>query len=95
MDNKEMEDMPIWQNHEQRITALEVTMQGLSHKMDSVEQTIKEGNREQKELLDTINNRMIDEFFKRKQVNLTNAWKLLIALLGGGGFIYLIIDKFL
>ncbi|MBS4207499.1 hypothetical protein [Bacillus sp. FJAT-50079] len=45
---KELDNMPIWQNHEQRITTLEVTMSGLTNKMDSVERTIKEGNSEQK-----------------------------------------------
>ncbi|MFD2046004.1 hypothetical protein ACFSTA_12560 [Ornithinibacillus salinisoli] len=90
---KQKEDMPIWQNHEQRITALEVTMQGLSHKMDSVQETIKESNKEQKELLNTINNRMVDEFFKKKKVNLNNGWKLLFTLLGGGSFLYLLIDQ--
>lgn len=87
--------MPIWQNHEQRITKLEFAMSGLSDKMDKVEDTIKEGNKEQKELLDTINTRMVDEFFGRKRINLSNGWKLVFALFGGGGFVYLLIDKFL
>lgn len=94
-EKEELDDMPIWQNHEQRITALEVTMQGISQKMDSVQETIKEGNREQKEMLDTINNRMLEEFFDKKRINLSNGWKLLFAIFGGGGFIYLLIDKIL
>lgn len=92
MEGNKDEHLPIWQNHEQRITALEVTMSGLSQKMDSVENAIKESNKEQKELLNTINNRMIDEFFNRKKVNLNNAWKLLFTLFGGGSFLYLIIE---
>ncbi|MGY0692998.1 hypothetical protein ACW2QC_09445 [Virgibacillus sp. FSP13] len=91
--DKEMEDMSIWQNHEQRITTLEVTMSGLSSKMDNVENTVKESNKEQKELLNTINNRMVDEFFSKKKINLNNGWKLLFTLLGGGSFIYLLIEK--
>lgn len=91
--DKEMEDMPIWQNHEQRITALEVTMSGLSSKMDSVESTVKESNKEQKELLNTINNRMIDEFFTKKRISFSNGWKLLFTLLGGGGFLYLLVEN--
>ncbi len=87
--------MPIWQNHEQRITALEINMTGLSEKMDKVEGTIKEGNKEQKEMLNTINNRMVEEFFEKKRLNLSNGWKLLFAIFGGGGFVYLLIDKFL
>jgi len=98
MPKEELDEMPIWQNHEQRITALEVTMQGLSQKMDSVEGTMKsveksveKANNEQKEMLNMINTRMVEEFFKRKSMNLSNTWKLIIALFGGGGFIYLII----
>lgn len=93
MSERELKDMPIWQNHEQRITTLEVTMTGLSSKMDSVEKTVKEGNDEQKALLNTINNRMVDEFFHKKRVNLSNGWKLLITLISGGGFLYLLIEK--
>ena len=93
MENKEVEVVAIWQNHEQRITALEVTMQGLSQKMDNVQKSIKESNREQKELLNTINNRMLDEFFEKKKINLSNGWKLLFTLVGGGSFIYLILEK--
>lgn len=89
------EDMPIWQNHENRITTLEVTMTGIASKMDNVESTIREGNKEQKEMLNTINNRMVDEFFVKKRVNLSNGWKLLFTLIGTGGFLYLLIDKIL
>ncbi len=93
MMEKEMDDMSIWQNHEQRITTLEVTMTGLSSKMDDVNKTVKESNKEQKELLNTINNRMVEEFFAKKKLNLSNGWKLLFTLLGGGSFLYLIIEK--
>lgn len=93
MSDKEMNEMPIWQNHEQRITALEINMTGISEKMDRVEETVKEGNQEQKELLNTINNRMVDEFFGKKKMNLSNKWKLAFALFGGGGILYLLIDK--
>ena len=96
-NEKEMEDVsiPIWQNHEQRITALEINMTGLSDKMDKVDATIKEGNKEQKDMLTMINNRMVDEFFGRKRLNFSNWWKLLFTLLGGGSIIYVLIDKFL
>ena len=92
---RDVEDMPIWQNHEQRITTLEVTMTGLANKMDKVESTIKEGNKEQKDMLNTINNRMVEEFFDKKKINLANGWKLLFTLLGTGGLLYLLIDKIL
>ncbi|HLR59653.1 MAG TPA: hypothetical protein VK094_04185 [Pseudogracilibacillus sp.] len=93
MNDKEMSDMPIWQNHEQRITALEINMTGISEKMDKVENTIREGNKEQKELLDTINKRMVDEFFKKHKTHFNNKWKLTLGFFGVGGFMYLLIDK--
>ena len=93
--DEELDEMPIWQNHEQRITELEVTIKGLSNKMDSVERTVREGNKEQKELLNKINNRMVDEFFTKKTLNLSNAWKLIFAIFGGGGILYLIIEKWI
>ncbi|WP_277680201.1 hypothetical protein [Gracilibacillus dipsosauri] len=92
-EKEDVDNMPIWQNHEQRISRLEITMTGLSDKMESVERTVRKGNDEQKELLNTINNRMVDEFFKKKTINLNNGWKLLFSLIGGGGFLYLLIEK--
>lgn len=40
--------MPILQNHEQRITILETTVSGLSHKMDSVKTAVETEGAEQK-----------------------------------------------
>ncbi|WP_438312201.1 hypothetical protein [Sporosarcina sp. FA9] len=88
-----LDTMPIWQNHENRITMLEVTITGISTKMDKVEEAIKEGNKEQKDMLNIINNRMVDEFFVKKRINLSNGWKLLFALVGGGSFLYLLVEK--
>lgn len=93
--SREMEDMPIWQNHEQRITALEVTQANMKHEFKEIKEAIDKGNNKQLEKLDEMNSRLFDEFFHKKKVNLSNGWKLLIALFGGGGFIYLVIDKFL
>lgn len=97
MPQEELEDMPIWQNHEQRITTLEVTMTGLSNKMDKVDESIREGNKEQKEMLDTINTRMVDEFFGKKKMDHANMWKLILgisgSLVGGGGLLYVLIER--
>ncbi|MGJ9381545.1 hypothetical protein [Salipaludibacillus sp. CF4.18] len=97
--NKVSDDMPIWQNHENRITTLEVTMTGLTTKMDKVESTIREGNKEQKDMLDKINNRIMEEFFHKKRVNLSNSWKLVLvvsgSLVGGGSFLYVLFEKFI
>ncbi len=92
MTDEELDNMPIWQNHEQRITALEVTMTGLSSKMDSVENAVKEGNNEQKEMLNTINNRMMEEFFYKKRSNHDNKWQILGKILGAGGIVYLLFE---
>jgi hypothetical protein len=90
--DKEMEDMPIWQNHEQRITTLEVTMTGLSNKIESVENTVRDGNKKAEEKLDVIDNRLMDEFFHKKRTNRENIWGLFGKLLGAGGIIYLLFD---
>jgi len=98
-EKKELEDMPIWQNHEQRITQLEVTTANIKSEFDEIKQKIDEGNNEQSKKLEIIDKRLMDEFFKRKNTNHENAWKLALkvagALVGAGGFIYLLADKFL
>lgn len=95
MDEKEKElnDMPIWQNHEQRITALEVTTANIKDEFDKINEKIDRGNDEQSKKLETIDKRLMDEFFKKKNTTQENIWKLLIALVGGGSFLYLIIEK--
>lgn len=95
MPDKETDDMTIWQNHEQRITTLEITMTGLASKMDSVERTVKDGNEEQKKKLDTIDGRLLDEFFYKKRSTHDNKWQLLGKVLGAGGILYLLFDLFI
>ena len=94
---KELETMPVWQNHEHRITALEVTISGLSNKLDSVENTVKEGNKEQKEMLAMINNKMVEEFFGRKKTSHDTKMKLFLkiggGIIGAGSFLFLAIEK--
>lgn len=95
MKNGESE-MSIWQNHEQRITTLEVTISGLTTKMDSVERTVRDGNEKAEKKLDTIDQRLMDEFFHKKRTNHNNSWALALkiggGLLGGGGIIYALYD---
>lgn len=95
MDEKEKElnDMPIWQNHEQRITALELTTANIQSEFKEVKEKIDSGNTEQLKKMDVIDKRLMDEFFKKKETNRENIWKLLIAIVGGGSFIYLIVEK--
>ena len=93
MKDEDVDNMPIWQNHEQRITALEVTQANMKHEFKEIKEAIKDSNKSQLEKLEEINNRLFDEFFKKKKINLNNGWKLLIAIFGGGSFLYLLIDK--
>lgn len=94
---EELEDMPLWQNHEQRITALEITTANIKHEFTEIKDRIDRGNLEQSKKLETIDNRLMEEFFKKKNINHENAWKLIIkvagALVGAGSFIYLLIEK--
>lgn len=99
-DIRKEHELVILQDHERRITVMEVTMGTLASKMDTVDskmdkvkETIDEGNKEQKAMLNVINNRMIDEYFTKKSINLNNAWKLVLGLLGGGSFLYLLFEK--
>ena len=79
--------MPIWQDHEQRITALEVTMTNLSSKMDSVERTVKETHGEQKELLNTL----IEHHLETNKMRMTNFWKFVLNITGAGGLLIAVV----
>jgi len=92
---KDVQDMPIWQNHEQRITALEVTQANMKHEFKEIKDAINHGNITQLKKLDEMNNRLFEEFFAKKKINLSNGWKLLFTVLGGGSFLYLILEKLL
>lgn len=93
-DSKELDSVPfILQDHERRITTLENTMNMIVPKMESVENTVKMGNDEQKRKLDVIDQKLMDEFFKKKSTTQENIWKAVLILLGGGSFLYLAIDK--
>lgn len=89
--------MPIWQNHEQRITTLEVTTANIKNEFTEIKDKIDKGNEAQSEKLEIIDKRLMDEFFKRKNRNHKNIWRLTLkvagALVGAGSFIYLILDK--
>jgi len=89
--------MPIWQNHEQRITTLEVTTANIKSEFTEIKDKIDRGNAEQSKKLEVIDDRLMEEFFSKKNRNHENLWKLIMkvtgALLGAGSFIYLLIDK--
>jgi hypothetical protein len=94
---KGVEDVPvIWQDHERRITTLEVNMSGLSKQMDGIDKKVESGNKEQKDKLDIIDKRLLDEFFYKKRSNHDNKWKLVgkitAGLFGVGGILYMLFD---
>ena len=90
----EDKDMTIWQNHEQRISALEATVVGFSHKMDSLEKVVKDESKEQKTLL----KRLIDHHLSTNKFKLSQFWKLVLNLTGAGSilgvFIYALVQFF-
>jgi hypothetical protein len=94
---KELNEMPIWQNHEQRITALEVTTANIKSEFKELKEMINRGNDEQSKKLEIIDKRLMDEFFNKKNRNHENTWKLIFKIsgvvVGGGSFVYLIIEK--
>src|SRR5690625_5044385 len=96
-EDKELDNMPIWQNHEHRITALEVTQATMKSEFDDIKNRIDKGNDEQSKKLEVIDKRLMDEFFTRKNRNHENTWKLVLkvagALVGAGSFIYLVLEK--
>lgn len=96
---KELSDMPIWQNHENRITALEITTGNIKDEFREIKDRIDEGNKAQSKKLDVIDKRLMDEFFKKKNRNHKYTWKLVLkvvgALVGAGSFIYLVLEKIL
>ena len=80
---KEMEDMPIWQDHERRITTLENTFTSFSSKVDNVEKTINKQGDEQKQLLNTL----IEHHLSTKKMKVSNFWKVILNITGAGGLL--------
>lgn len=89
--------MSIWQNHEQRITTLEVTTANIKSEFTEIKDKIDRGNTEQSNKLDNFYEKMTSEFFKKKQRDHENVWKVILKVTGGflgaGSFIYLLIEK--
>lgn len=96
-NEKELEDMPIWQNHEQRITQLEVTTSNIKSEFNEIKDKIDKGNTEQSKKLETIDKRLMDEFFNKQYRNHKYGWKIAIkivsGIVGGGGLLYLLLEK--
>ena len=94
---EEIENMPIWQNHEQRITALEVITRDMQREFKEVKEIINKGNDEQTKKLEKIDSRLMDEFFQKARTTRDNVWKLVFkivsSVVGAGSFIYILIEK--
>jgi len=95
----EIENMPIWQNHEQRIATLEVITGDMQREFKEVKEIINKGNKDQTDRLEQIDKRLMDEFFHKTRTTRDNVWKLIFkivgSLVGAGSFIYILIEKLL
>ncbi len=98
----------IVQDHEKRILALEQNYSEVKKEMTAVQTSqleikgvlLKEGQ-EQKELInkqrveqDKLFQQLIGHTLGIKQNNNNKKWELILAVLGGGGFVYGIIEAF-
>ena len=101
---EEIENMPIWQNHEQRITTLEVITGDMQREFKEVKEIINKGNKDQTsrlehqtDRLEQIDKRLMEEFFQKARTTRDNVWKLVFKIGGGfvgaGSFIYILIEK--
>jgi len=88
--SEELTEMPIWQDHERRITTLENTYSSLTHEMkemkggvDEVKKSIKSSNDEQKELLNTL----ISHHLETDKLKNSSFWKVVLNVTGAGGLL--------
>ncbi|MGM9925218.1 MAG: hypothetical protein ACI35R_13315 [Bacillus sp. (in: firmicutes)] len=97
----------IVQDHEQRIISLEKSYSDMQQKMQSVEtgqlrieKTLLEEGKEQKHLInkqreeqDQLFRELVTHTLSIKQNNNMQIWKLLGAMVGGGGVLYILIEQ--
>ncbi|WP_312093811.1 hypothetical protein [Niallia sp.] len=107
VSNKDMET--IVQDHEQRILKLEQSYSDLKSQLVSVEtgqlrieRTLLDEGREQKKLLaeqrkeqKELMDQLIAHTLGIKQTNSNKKWELALAIVGGGGFLYAVVDLIL
>lgn len=89
-----VDNMPIWQDHERRITTLENTfaaysskIDGVEKKMDGVDAKIDQQWGEQKKLLNTL----VDHHLSTNKMKVSNFWKLVLNITGAGGLFSIVI----
>lgn len=78
-----VDDVTIWQNHENRITTIEVNQENISQQMNGLERVVKEESNEQKALL----NKLIDHHLNTNKLKLSNFWKMILNMTGAGGIL--------
>lgn len=87
------------QNHEKRLTVLEMTQDTLETELRELKEIISRGNEDQTKKLDEINSRLFDEFINKVRISHSERWKLLGIIsstaIGGGGILYVIAEKLL
>jgi chromosome segregation ATPase len=71
-----------------QIEDLKRNQEQTQNSMLKLENTVLKANGEQKELL----NKLIDNHFDLKKINLTNKWQFALTFVSGGGVLYLIIE---
>jgi len=83
------------QDHEKRILTLEKNYSEVQRELTNVqnsqlrtENTVLETSRQQKELLE----KLLDHVLDTKKFSLTKKWQLILAIFGGGGAFYAIIQ---
>jgi peptidoglycan hydrolase CwlO-like protein len=99
-----MEEVPVWQDHEERISKLEQNQEAIMTKVDDLSSTVEKGNtktekdnlylREQNnEMIKTlveINTRSQDRKHELKLLDKQNFWKLTLGIGGSAGVLYTI-----
>lgn len=99
MNDEKVDNMPIWQDHERRITTLENTfsqygskIEGLERQMHNIEGKIDQNGKQQKELLDQL----IKHHLDTNRFKMSKRWQLILNIFGAGGlltvFIYAILQ---
>lgn len=86
-NDKEMDNMPIWQDHEKRITVLETGYDRMSYEMQDVKKVVKDESEAQKKLL----NRLIEHHLSTNKFKLSKMWQLILNIFGAGGIIVTVI----
>lgn len=109
MSEQEMDDMLIWKAHDdklhdhtERIVSLEKGQEDIRSEFREIKDVINRGNQsqektllEQSQKLDTITNRLLEEYLGKKRTTQEGLWKVVAILASGTGIAYVVVDKFL